>query len=126
MRSDTLALRDQLLARLRDRGGPMTSSELADGLPPRFYEREPCNCRIRRLPLMNSATYVEHCDGLVHDVYLAPNPQAVYVQMRALERKGAVARLDLGPATRTRPWIRVDWTDTDDELAELEAAWADS
>lgn len=119
MRSDTLAIRDRLLAVLREASQPLTTSDVCDQAGPYVEVHE---CQGRHPSLDNPWYRLMSCDGGVDTiaVHLSAFNRG-YIQLRALEGKGQVRRIRVREQ-RSVYWAAVESV-VDEELAELEAIW---
>lgn len=121
MRGDTLAIRDRLLAVLKDADRPLITSEVCDRAGPYFEVM--AHAEWRHDPRWhNQYVSLISCDGDLETVARHLTcAQMGYRQLRALEGQGLVARCRV-PESRSVLWTAVAST-TADELLLLEQMW---
>lgn len=125
-------VRDQILAVLRDAPTPMSTREVADRLLSPVVQAVclPPGIGATVGDQINGRTIVK-CDGMdlfgnVVYIVRVPAPcSGVYRHLRALEKSGAIIRLDGDSSDHAVHWAFLGQIGTDDEqhAAQLEALW---
>lgn len=112
---------DQLKAVLRDANGLLSTDDVAAALPDRLRWM-PCLPRYHDDPDM--ALDGEQCDGKRHTWVSPVMPTEIYQTLRSLERERLVERV--WHTSDRRVFWRWSGPIPDDDIAHLEAVWADS
>lgn len=127
MKARTVALRDQLMAVLRDSRTPLSTPQLAaeSGLP--WWDVTFVGgCDITHAHVQRSGYRLKECGkgrwpgeqgDQYHTVAVPPSPGQVYPHLRALEAKGLIQRVRI-PDHRTMHWRRTA-DPTDDNMNKL-------
>lgn len=124
MRTDTIAVRDRILAALREADKPLTTAEVCEAAGSYLQTREHADWRHRE-PYASSGYYqIVSCDGATEIISLALNAgQRGWRELARFERLGLVVAAR-APSSRTVLWSLVD-REPDPQIEALELLLSD-